>query len=158
MELFYTSFFVPLAPSLITLCLTIWGWSIVSKRDRLAKAYAIHNKRIDSVQKSIDDVVQLAKKYYSHAGSDVEAVNLEPIITSKLKRLSGYISLIINELDKETDKIGLRDNFIEFKKAISGGAFNTRSRPKINLDNQVYNDITDTSDELTFALEKHLKI
>lgn len=158
MELFYTSFFLPLAPSLITLFLTIWGWSIVSKRDRLAKAYAIHNKRIEMVQKSIDDIMQLAKTYYSHSGSDVEAMNLEPIITSKLKRLSGYVSLIRNELDKETDRIGLSDNFIEFKIAVSGGAFNTRSRPKINLGNQLYNEITDTSDELTFALEKHLKI
>lgn len=158
MELFYTSFFIPLAPSLITLFLTIWGWSIVSKRDRIAKTHAIHNKRIDSVQKSIDDLVQLAKKYYSYTGSDVEAVNLEPIITSKLKRLSGYISLIVNELDKDADRIGLMNDFIEFKKAVSGGAFSTRSRPKIDLSNQVYNDITDTSDELTFALEKHLKI
>jgi hypothetical protein len=158
MESIYTSFLTPIAPSLITLLVTIWGWRVVSRNNQRSKACDIHNKRIEVAQKSIDEIVLLAKKYYSLKGVDPEAKILEPHITSNLKRLSMYVALILDSVDKDSEKNNIYINVLSFKKAISGGSFATQSRLEISLSNQLYNDITDTSHELILNLEKLLKI
>src|SRR5690606_14455549 len=156
MESIYTSFLTPIAPALITLLLTIWGWRVVSRSNQRSKAGDIHNKRIEVAQKSIDEIVMLAKKYYSLKGYDPEARILEPHITSNLKRLSMYIALICDSVEKDSEKNNIALNVLAFKKTISGGSFGTQSRLEVSLSNQLYNDITDTSHELIFNLERLL--
>ena len=158
MDSFYSSFLTPIAPSLITLLLTIWGWKVVSRNNQRSKACDIYNKRIEIAQKSIDEIVLLAKKYYSLKGSDVEAKILEPHITTSLKRLSMYISLICDGIENDTEKQNIAINVVAFKQAISGGSFATNSRLQVSPSNQLYNDITDASHELIFNLERLLKI
>lgn len=150
----FKTYFLPLLPSL----LTILGWYIVYKRDNISKANNIHNKRIESAQKTIDDIAASAKTYYSYPGNDQEAKKLEPIITTSLQKLGVFISLISNQLKDEGQRQDLQTNFIEFRKIISGGNFGTSSRNKIGPDNQLYNDINMISNDLFLSLEKNLKI
>ena len=100
MESLYTSLLVPIAPSLITLLVTIWGWRVVSRNNQRSKDCDIHNKRIEIAQKSIDEITLLAKQYYSLKGSNPEAKILEPRITSSLKKLSMYVALICENIEK----------------------------------------------------------
>ncbi|MBP6437578.1 hypothetical protein [Acinetobacter towneri] len=158
MESLYTSLLVPIAPSLITLLVTIWGWRVVSRNNQRSKDCDIHNKRIEIAQKSIDEITLLAKQYYSLKGSNPEAKILEPRITSSLKKLSMYVALICENIEKNNEKYDIALNVLAFKKAISGGDFGTHSRLEISLSNQLYNDITDTSHELIFNLERLIKV
>ena len=158
MESLYTSLLVPIAPSLITLLVTIWGWRVVSRNNQRSKDCDIHNKRIEIAQKSIDEITLLAKQYYSLKGSNPEAKILEPRITSSLKKLSMYVAMICENNEKNNEKYDIALNVLAFKKAISGGDFGTHSRLEISLSNQLYNDITDTSHELIFNLERLIKV
>ena len=158
MESLYTSLLVPIAPSLITLLVTIWGWRVVSRNNQRSKDCDIHNKRIEIAQKSIDEITLLAKQYYSLKGSNPEAKILEPRITSSLKKLSMYVALICENIEKNNENYDIALNVLAFKKAISGGDFGTHSRLEISLSNQLYNDITDTSHELIFNLERLIKV
>lgn len=140
---------LPFLPS----ALTIVGWWIVAKRDSISKKNAIHNKRVESASKLIDKILLDAKKFYSLAGSDLEAQGMSSLIASDFKKLSSIVNLLSKELS-DPEKQSLATTFLDFKRTVTGGAFGTLSRPIIASSNQLYVDIDSTYNDLYIELEK----
>ncbi|WP_287966903.1 hypothetical protein [Acinetobacter sp.] len=140
---------LPFLPS----ALTIIGWWIVASRDSSSKKNAIHNKRVEAASKLIDKILLDAKKFYSLPGTDAEAKGIRSLLISDFKKLSSIIILITKELN-EVEKQSLSVAFIEYKKMITGGEFETVSRPLISTSNQLYFDIDATYNDLYIELEK----
>ncbi|WEI04104.1 hypothetical protein PYR78_03280 [Acinetobacter johnsonii] len=140
---------LPFLPS----ALTIVGWWVVANRDSSSKKNAIHNKRVESASKLIDKILLDAKKFYSLQGSDPEAQGMGSLLTSDFKKLSSIIILISKELS-DAEKQSLSVAFIEYKKMVTGGKFETVSRPIISTSNQLYFDIDATYNDLYIELEK----
>ncbi|MCF0265462.1 hypothetical protein KW868_13480 [Acinetobacter guillouiae] len=144
---------LPFLPS----ALTIIGWWIVASRDINSKKNAIHNKRVEAASKLIDEILLDAKKFYSLSGSDVEAKGISSLIKSDFRKLSSIVKLISNEIG-EVEKISLATTFIEYKKSITGGEFETVSRIPISSTNQLYFDIDAAYNDLYIELEKNYLI
>ncbi|MCK4088388.1 hypothetical protein HCY58_15220 [Acinetobacter radioresistens] len=140
---------LPFLPSI----LTIIGWWIVASRDGNSKKNAIHNRRVESASKLIDKILMDAKKFYSLVGSDPEARVISSLIVSDFKKLSAIVNLIIKEL-KAAEKQSLSVAFIEYKKMVTGGEFETISRSAVGSSNQFYLDIDATHNDLYIELEK----
>lgn len=140
---------LPFLPSF----LTIVGWWIVASRDSDSKKNAIHNRRVESASKLIDKILLDAKKFYSLPGSDLEAQAIGSLIVSDFKKLSAIVNLVIKEL-KGSEKLSISVAFIEYKKTVTGGRFETISRLAINSSNQLYFDIDATHNDLYIELEK----
>lgn len=143
---------LPLLPS----TLTIIGWWIVGTRDSNSKKNAIHNKRVEAAIELIDKILLDAKLFYSQSGSALEAKNMRSSIISNFKKLSSIINLLLPELSA-TDKHSLAAAFIEYKKLVTGGEFETLSRSAIPSSNQFYSDIDSSYNELYIELEKTYK-
>ncbi|EPV2444105.1 hypothetical protein ACV27A_002584 [Acinetobacter baumannii] len=143
---------LPLLPS----ALTIIGWWIVGTRDSKSKKNAIHNKRVEAATDLIDRILVDAKIFYSQSGSALESKNMRSSIISNFKKLSSIINLLSNELSA-TDKHSLAVAFIEYKKIVTGGEFETLSRCAIPSPNQFYSDIDSLYNEIYIELEKTYK-
>lgn len=143
---------LPLLPS----ALTIIGWWIVGARDSNSKKNAIHNKRVETATELIDKILLDAKFFYSQLGGAVEATSMRSSIISNFKKLSSIINLLSHELEA-SDKHSLASTFIEFKKIVTGGEFETLSRSAISSSNQFYSDIDSFYNELYIELEKTYK-
>lgn len=100
----------------------------------------MHNKRVESTSKLIDEILLDAKKFYSLSESGVEAKWIGSLIKSDFRKLSSILKLISNEIG-EIEKISLATTFIEYKKSITGGEFETISSVPISSTNQLYFDI-----------------
>lgn len=143
---------LPLLPS----ALTIIGWWIVGARDSNSKKNAIHNKRVEAATELIDKILLDAKIFYSQSGSTIETKSMRSSIISNFKKLSSIVNLLSNELGA-TDKHSLASAFIEYKKIVTGGEFETLSRGAISSSNQFYSDIDSLYNELYIELEKTYK-
>lgn len=144
---------LPLLPS----ALTIIGWWIVGSRDSNSKKNAIHNKRVEAATDLIDKILLDSKKFYLLAGDDLEAQSMRSLIISDFKKLSSIINLLSNQL-ATNDKQSLAVAFIEYKKIVTGGEFETLSRKAISNSNQFYADIDSFYNELYIGLEKTQKV
>jgi len=143
-------FILPILPSL----LTIIGWWIVGSRDNNSKKNAIHNRRIDLASELIEKIIVDAKKFYSLSGGSIEAKTLRELILSDFKKLSSIVTLINNNL-KDYDRRSLELAFIAYKKAITGGNFESINRTVISSTNQLFVDIDATYNDLFIEFEKN---
>lgn len=153
MKGFLKDIILPFLPSL----LTIVGWWIVANRDSDAKKNANHNRRVEVAIKLIDKILLDAKNFYSLSGSDKEAQSIAFLLTSDFKKLSMIITLISKNCGPK-EKQALGKAFIEFKKIVTGGDFETKSRAAIPKSNQIYFDIDGLYNELYIELEKIILI
>lgn len=144
---------LPLMPS----ALTIIGWWIVGTRDNKTKKNTIHNKRVEAAIALIDKILQDAKGFYLQPGSTPEAQSKRPLIISNFKKLSSIINLLSKELNNP-DKHSLANTFIDYKKIVTGGEFETSSRIAISNTNQFYSDLDSFYNELYIELEKTYKV
>jgi len=144
---------LPLLPS----TLTIIGWWIVGARDNNSKKNAIHNKRVEVATDLIDKILQDAKSFYLQSGNTSEALSARPLIISHFKKLSSIINLLSKELNAQ-DKLSLASSFIDYKKIVTGGEFETPSRNAVPSSNQFYSDIDSSYNELYIELEKTYKV
>ncbi|WP_047428662.1 hypothetical protein [Acinetobacter sp. neg1] len=153
MKNFVKDIILPLLPS----ALTIIGWWIVGTRDNNSKKNAIHNKRVEAATELIDKILDDAKSFYLQSGSTPAAQSTRSLIISNFKKLSSIINLLLKELNP-SDKNSLSSTFIEYKKIVTGGEFETPSRNAVASSNQFYSDIDSFYNELYIELEKTYKI
>lgn len=150
---FLKEIILPFLPS----ALTIIGWWIVGSRDNKSKKNAIHNKRVEAAINLINKILLDAKKFYSLSGTDQEAQGIRSIITSDFKKLSALV-ILISENFELPQKTSLSMSFIDFKKIVTGGSFETLERNITSNSNQLYIDIDSLHNELFVELEKSYKI
>lgn len=147
-------YILPFLPSL----LTILGWWIVGRRDGISKKKETHNRRVNLAIDQSQKIYESAKKFYVLSGSASEASALEDMLNCDFRRLSTIIGLVNKSLLSEHQKQSLGNSFIDYKKAVTGGQFGTKSRQAYPLNHQLFVDIDNAYNDFFLDLEKVMQI
>ena len=135
---FYT-YVLPLTPTV----LTIAGWAFVSWRERTKRISERKSKRIDAACELVRRVEKLGLDYYATPAADSLALGQDIIFELKrLSKLCGKISA-----DTETGIRALRT-------AISGGDFQSMSRPMYRLHDPKMYRIKQAASDLIIHLDE----
>lgn len=139
----------------IVLTAGIGTW-LRSRENRKAQKVKDLRSKIDGVFKDVDDIEELAYKYFLKSGSDAEAANDGFMIKARLKRVGTTVSLICKDLTLVTTP-GSRSavtNLVKFRQSITLVDFDAADRVAVLPNDPRFSEIAAAAAQLKGVLEE----
>ncbi len=131
------------------LLVTLFGWWIVERFARQRERRSDLRALIEVLDDSIDRIVQLSFEFYSLDGKEEQAAIFASSIKAKIATLATHLNTIRQGgIELNTDS-----EMKAFRKAVTGGAFESLLRPSIDAKSVKMETIRMTGEDLSLKVK-----
>lgn len=137
-----------LGPTAVTAFIAVCGWIIVERFARRRELRTDHRELVKGFLTEVAAITSEAIEFYQIKGSDPQAVRLAHGLRAKIRGLG----LQIDVMNSAGLQVSVANELKEFRRAVTGGSFDSAKRAASNADDPVFPSITNAGQELSSAV------